>query len=198
MTCLIRVVQGLIFQSLVIRINKTQGFTFKTNAALKVPVGSYQMMQRLHPLQMKPFRKETTENKNIKRHLNEKFNGDFYNDDAFGLVFLTSSLVIHDFYFCITFLSLTAFTATLVNTGKIRFSPLLPGFVGVATIVLRVLIPWLSSKAMIVDVELLISSLINSLGIIEYENNDPTSDLLPETLLSSISFIWAFYNQRKE
>jgi hypothetical protein len=202
MTCrliLIRVVQGLLFQSL-LGIIQIDGFTNNFTTVFKAPVGSLERMQRLrlHPLQMKPSGKQTTGNKPIERRLNKDTLGDFYNDDAFGLIFLTSSLVIHDFFFCATFLSVTGVTATLVNAGKIKFSPLLPGFVGVGALVLRIIIPLLSSKGMIVDVEVLISSLVNSLGVIEYENYNPTTALIADTSLSSISLVWAFLSQRKE
>ena len=194
MTCrliFLRIAQGLLFQFL-IGIDQIDCFTNNFRTDLKAPVRWQQTqgLARLHPLEMKPNGKQSIGNKEI-NEMSDKYNqGEFYNDDAFGLIFLTSSLIIHDFFFCAIFLSATGITATLVNAGKIHFDRLTPGMVSVVSLALRIIVPLLSSHGVIADIEGLISSFVNSLGTIEYENYNPSSALLAETCLSTISLVW--------
>jgi len=60
----------------------------------------------------------------------------YYNDDAFGLVFLTASLVVRDFSFAAAFLLLSAIAATLsnANVADIKSTPILPGVIAFAAL----------------------------------------------------------------
>ena len=60
----------------------------------------------------------------------------YYNDDAFGLVFLTASLVVRDFSFAAAFLLLSAIAATLsnANVADIKSTPILPGIIAFAAL----------------------------------------------------------------
>lgn len=61
----------------------------------------------------------------------------YYNDDAFGLVFLSASLVIRDFSFAGSFMLLSAIAATATNANVAstkKFRPILPGIVAFAAL----------------------------------------------------------------
>ena len=60
----------------------------------------------------------------------------YYNDDAFGLVFLTASLVVRDVSFAAAFLLLSAIAATLSNAKvtDIISSPNIPGIIAFAAL----------------------------------------------------------------
>lgn len=57
-----------------------------------------------------------------------------YNDDAFGLVFLSSFVVEHDNAFAGTFGVLSTVAAILVRSKVIEYRPLIPGIVAVCTV----------------------------------------------------------------
>lgn len=57
-----------------------------------------------------------------------------YNDDAFGLVFLSSFVVEHDNVFAGTFGVLSAVAAILVRSKVLAYRPLIPGIVALATV----------------------------------------------------------------
>lgn len=52
-----------------------------------------------------------------------------YNDDAFGLIFLNSAVVLRDFNFAASFLLLSAIVAASVSAGTVRLRSWLPGAV---------------------------------------------------------------------
>lgn len=61
----------------------------------------------------------------------------YYNDDAFGLVFLSASLVSRDFSFAGSFMLLSAIGATISNANVAnikKFQPVLPGIVAFAAL----------------------------------------------------------------
>ena len=62
----------------------------------------------------------------------------YYNDDAFGLIFLSASLVIRDFSFAGSFMLLSAVAAATVSNANVanikKFQPLLPGIVAFAAL----------------------------------------------------------------
>ena len=62
----------------------------------------------------------------------------YYNDDAFGLIFLSASLVIRDFSFAGSFMLLSAVAAATVSNANVanikNFQPLLPGVVAFAAL----------------------------------------------------------------
>lgn len=57
-----------------------------------------------------------------------------YNDDAFGLVFLSSFVVEHDNVFAGTFGVLSAVAAILVRSKVLEYRPLMPGIVALGTV----------------------------------------------------------------
>jgi hypothetical protein len=57
-----------------------------------------------------------------------------YNDDAFGLIFLSSFVVEHDNSFAATFGILSAFAAIFVRQRILQSTPLIPGLVALATL----------------------------------------------------------------
>ena len=61
----------------------------------------------------------------------------YYNDDAFGLVFLSASLVVKDFSFAGSFMLLSAIAAAVSNANVAntkKFQPILPGIVAFAAL----------------------------------------------------------------
>lgn len=69
---------------------------------------------------------------------NEKRKQTSYNDDAFGLVFLTPAAVGHDEIFVASFTVLSAIAASLVTSKKADFEPRLPGIVAASSFFLTV------------------------------------------------------------
>ena len=71
----------------------------------------------------------------------------YYNDDAFGLVFLTASLVVRDFSFAAAFLLLSAIAATLsnANVADIKSTPILPGIIAFAALAASKIEPFAST-----------------------------------------------------
>ena len=61
------------------------------------------------------------------QHSDNKGGDSYYNDDAFGLLFLSGLLVEHDTPFAATFGILSGITAFAVKRAVIPFVPLLPG-----------------------------------------------------------------------
>ena len=61
------------------------------------------------------------------KHCDDKGGDSYYNDDAFGLIFLTGLLVEHDWPFAATFGILSGIAATAVKRVVLPFVPLLPG-----------------------------------------------------------------------
>ena len=57
-----------------------------------------------------------------------------YNDDAFGLVFLSSFVVEHDNAFAGTFGVLSAISAVMVRNKLIEYRPMIPGIVALFTV----------------------------------------------------------------
>jgi hypothetical protein len=57
-----------------------------------------------------------------------------YNDDAFGLIFLTTLFAEQDVTFAGTFGVLSGVTALLVKTNVLEFRPLIPGLVAVGSL----------------------------------------------------------------
>ena len=60
----------------------------------------------------------------------------FYNDDAFGLIFLSASLATRDFGFAAAFLLLSAAAAAAVSVNAFTFHPVVPGVVAFAALAL--------------------------------------------------------------
>lgn len=60
----------------------------------------------------------------------------FYNDDAFGLIFLSASLVLRDFPFAAAFLLLSGATSAAISAKAFKFQPVLPGVVAFAALTL--------------------------------------------------------------
>ena len=71
----------------------------------------------------------------------------YHNDDAFGLVFLTASLVVRDFSFAAAFLLLSAIAATLsnANVADIKSTPILPGIIAFAALAASKIEPFAST-----------------------------------------------------
>lgn len=63
-----------------------------------------------------------------------------YNDDAFGLVFLSSFFVAKDYTFSAIFASLSFLAVILVQFGGVKFSPLIPGFVAIISLIVTSLV----------------------------------------------------------
>ena len=61
---------------------------------------------------------------------------EFYNDDAFGLIFLSASFVIRDLSFAASFLILTAMVSTSVSARLLTFQPVIPGIVAFTALAL--------------------------------------------------------------
>lgn len=57
-----------------------------------------------------------------------------YNDDAFGLVFLSSLFVAKDYTFAATFASLSFLAVIMVQFAGVTFTPLAPGFVALMSL----------------------------------------------------------------
>lgn len=58
-----------------------------------------------------------------------------YNDDAFGLIFLSSFFVAKDYTFAACFGALSFLAVILVQFGGFRFNPLLPGLVAISSFI---------------------------------------------------------------
>jgi hypothetical protein len=94
-----------------------------------------------------------------------------YNDDAFGLVFLSGGLLTKDADFAGTFLILSAIAAASTSAGVVKTDTRLPGAVAVLTI--------------------LISPIVASLRATgSLESLAPPDPI--EIGLCTVSFIWAF------
>ena len=78
--------------------------------------------------------------KHLNRDLSRKSspNNDYqgYNDDAFGLIFLSGGILAKDADFSGTFLVLSALAATFTTAGKIKFDERIPAVVAFATLLI--------------------------------------------------------------
>lgn len=106
----------------------------------------------------------------------------FYNDDAFGLIFLTASLALRDLCFAAAFLFLSAIAATAVSANVFKFQPVLPGVVAYVALALSKLEP-LSSAAQAFGVDIAMPLDDNGRNI--------------ELAICAISLIWGIIQQRR-
>ncbi len=109
---------------------------------------------------------------------NSSSNGDQgYNDDAFGLIFLSGGILAKDVDFSGTFLVLSAIAATCTTIGKIKFDERIPAAVAFMT--------------------LLISPIESSLRL-----SGSLGSIVPPSLvelgLCTVSAAWAFAKWSKE
>lgn len=100
-----------------------------------------------------------------------------YNDDAFGLIFLSGGILAKDVDFSGTFLALSAIAATCTTVGTIKFDERIPAAVALMTLLIS---PFESSLR-----------LFGSLGSIA-----PPS--LVELALCTVSATWAFVKWSKQ
>ena len=77
----------------------------------------------------------------------------YYNDDAFGLVFLSASLVSRDFSFAGSFMLLSSIAAATVNNTSVanikKFQPVLPGIVAFAALVTSKIEPFAAAAQLL-------------------------------------------------
>lgn len=77
----------------------------------------------------------------------------YYNDDAFGLVFLSASLVSRDFSFAGSFMLLSSIAAATVNNTSVanikKFQPVLPGIVAFAALVASKIEPFAAAAQLL-------------------------------------------------
>lgn len=107
----------------------------------------------------------------------------YYNDDAFGLVFLSASLVIKDFSFAGAFLLLSAIAASASNANianTVKFLPVIPGIVAFAALAISKVEPFAETA--------------QSLGGDFVVPIDEQGSQL-ELILCSISLIWGMIQQ---
>ena len=125
------------------------------------------------------FQKQYKRNKSVSPLQSFPSNGDQgYNDDAFGLIFLSGGILARDVDFSGTFLVLSAVAATCITIGTIKFDERIPAAVAFMTLLIS---PIESSLR-----------LSGSMGSIS-----PPS--LVEIGLCTVSAIWAFAKwSRKE
>ena len=63
-----------------------------------------------------------------------------YNDDAFGLVFLSSLFVAKDYTFAAIFASLSFLAVIMIQFAGVKFTPLAPGFVAAVSLVITTIV----------------------------------------------------------
>jgi len=129
----------------------------------------------------------------------------FYNDDAFGLIFLSSSLVLHDYLFATIFVLVSATIATSVNNGKIKFQPIIPGIVAMTSVLISVIAP-----SIIPAIDTLVSdtvaSLLGGVGGVDMaaQNNGDDFDEFMfmnvqfKVIICLVSFSWSIFQQIQE
>ena len=122
-----------------------------------------------------------------------------YNDDAFGLVFLSSVLVAHDPIFSSVFLFVSAIVAAITNVGaenkaqSARVVNLLPGLVAIASLTIQAIL--LSPQNQNLHERLL--QMLSEIGLDLGGAPLSTNALALEVGVCVISFVWAFYRSTK-
>ena len=122
-----------------------------------------------------------------------------YNDDAFGLVFLSSVLVAHDPIFSSIFLSVSAIVAAITNVGaenkaqSARVVNLLPGMVALASFSIQAIL--LSPQNQNLHERLL--QMLSEIGLDLGGAPLSTNALALEVGVCVMSIVWAFYRSTK-
>jgi len=111
-----------------------------------------------------------------------------YNDDAFGLIFLTSLLALHDISFAFLFLALSFLgsATSVVTTRSERVITILPGFVAISSLATKSI-----ALAFFPDLQETTLSLLPTKGL-ELGDEIFSNAWWIEAGLCLTSFVWAF------
>jgi len=112
----------------------------------------------------------------------------FYNDDAFGLVFLTTLLVVRDVSFAAAFALLSGAAAAAVSAGNARFDPLQPGSIAFASLALGRIGPFSAAVRILVS---------DKLGGGAFFAPADEKGVMIETTLCAISLLWGLFQRRR-
>lgn len=136
---------------------------------------SMEQQKHVHLYPSKQLR--NTQRTALKMNYKSPDEGNSYNDDAFGLVFLTGGVISQDVEFVATFASLSAIAAISTSAGLLKKDERVPAAVALLTLL----------------VSPFVSSLVQS-GSLE----NIAAPMPVEIGLCTISAIWAFVNWSQE